>query len=259
VDPYDAVRQQARQARSDYRLDRAPLDEGGQAQVFGATHKETSVRVAVKRLQSRNPDAVARMKREVECGRTLDGKPHVMPVLDFGAAYEWFVMPMAAGSAEAFAQDLKRAGDLASMVAAVCSALEPAHALGWVHRDIKPANILKLDGQWTLADWGLGRRPRGETTNPGRTRIGVMHGTAGFAAPELSTDAHSATFSADIYSLGQLIGWSITEKWPSRDTPLLPGEGPWRSVVEQSTILDPSRRPQNIQEFRELVAREVGQ
>ncbi|MFD7446342.1 hypothetical protein [Streptomyces sp. NPDC059909] len=55
---------------------------------------------------------------------------------------------------------------------------------GWIHRDIKPSNILLLDGRWTLADWGIVRRPSGQTTKVGRPRLSI--GTPEFAAPELS-------------------------------------------------------------------------
>jgi serine/threonine protein kinase len=60
-----------------------------------------------------------------------------------------------------------------------------------------------------VADWGLTRRPRGQPTNPGRTRAGTMFGTEGFADPELSADAHNAGPEADIYSIGQIIGWAL--------------------------------------------------
>ncbi|MGW1887727.1 hypothetical protein [Streptomyces sp. NPDC001970] len=44
--------------------------------------------------------------------------------------------------------------------------------------------MLLLDGRWTLADWGTVRRPSGQTTKVGRTRLSI--GTPEFAAPELS-------------------------------------------------------------------------
>jgi serine/threonine-protein kinase len=39
--------------------------------------------------------------------------------------------------------------------------------------------------RWVVADWGLVRRPPGMTTLNGRTRVGVVYGTEGFAPPEL--------------------------------------------------------------------------
>ncbi|HEX9969403.1 MAG TPA: hypothetical protein VGB03_04625, partial [Acidimicrobiales bacterium] len=132
---------------------------------------------------------------------------------------------------------------------------------GIVHRDIKPANILLLGTgtgrRWVVADWGLGRRPRGDTTSPGRTRVGVEYGTRGFAAPELAEDAHEATFAADVYSLGQVVGWALTGRWPHANVPLVPESGPWRGVVREATQLDPSKRPASANALLARVAEEL--
>src|SRR5262249_37457843 len=112
MDPYLVVRQAASQDRADYRLDSAPLDARGQAELFTATHKASDVRVAMKRLVSRNPNALARMKREIECGSALYGHPHVMPTLDSGRGFDWFVMPLADGNAHKFVDSLRPSEDL---------------------------------------------------------------------------------------------------------------------------------------------------
>src|SRR6266851_3944154 len=96
----------------------------------------------------------------------------------------------------------------------VCEGLRRPHVEGWIHRDIKPGNLLLLDGRWVVGDWGQGRRPRGETSDPRRTRTGTGFGTEGFAAPELSDDAHEVTPATDIYSLGQLVGALLTGSSP---------------------------------------------
>lgn len=239
--------------RGAYRLGPRPLGRGGQAEVFPAEHRATGVRVALKRLSSWGVDAVARMQREIEFGQLALGSDHVMPVLDYSATYDWFVMPLADGNAEDARSSLSDDGQLVAMVMGVCSALEVAHRAGWLHRDLKPANLLSLDGCWMVADWGLGRRPRGDTTFAGRTAIGEFFGTDGFAAPEQAIDAHETTASADLYSLGQIIGWARTGRTPRTGSPLLPDEEPWRSIVAAVTQEDPAARPQSVHEFRELM------
>src|SRR6266851_10242514 len=101
----------------------------------------------------------------------------------------------------------------------VCEGLRRPHVEGWIHRDIKPGNLLLLDGRWVVGDWGQGRRPRGETSDPRRTRTGTGFGTEGFAAPELSDDAHEVTPATDIYSLGQLVGALLTGSSPQSNIP----------------------------------------
>jgi serine/threonine protein kinase len=135
--------------------------------------------------------------------------------------------------------------------------LGPAHEIGWIHRDLKPSNLLQLDGRWTVADWGLTRRPRGQTTDPDRTRVGAPLGTDGWAAPELSADAHAAGPQADIYSIGQIIGWAVTGRRPLVNIPLIPDNSPWREVVTAATHFDPARRPATVDDLQLLIAREL--
>ncbi|WP_426572202.1 serine/threonine-protein kinase [Aquihabitans sp. McL0605] len=259
-DPWTEVLSQARSARSDYALDSRPLDDsGGQAVVFKGTHKPTHTPIAMKRPHDPNPDAVARMKREIKVGRALDSNRNVMPVLDASVDNDWFVMPLAKDNAAASRELLASDRDqLRRFVTAVGSGLEAAHSSGWVHRDVKPENILRLaiPGnrlRWVVADWGLGRGPRGGTTVPGRTRIGAALGTEGFAAPELAIDAHQAGPEADIYSLGQVIGWVLTGTLPQPNISLLPPSGPWRSVVRRATAQHPAHRPQTVKDLMELI------
>jgi serine/threonine-protein kinase len=176
-----------------------------------------------------------------------------MPVVDYSLLQDWLVMPLAQGNAEDARSSLSDDRELHALIMAVCSALESAHEEGWLHRDLKPANLLLLDGRWMVADWGLGRRPRGETTSTGRTTPGEFYGTQGFAAPEQGIDAHEVTASADFYSLGRIIGWARADPKLKNGLSILPQEEPWRSIVAAATQEDPAARPQNVRGFRELV------
>lgn len=258
ANPYAAVRQQARGDRGDYALEKFPMPggEGGMGIVHQAVHKPTGTVVAFKKPRSLREQLTARMLREIEVAQALGGNRHVMPVLDSSPRAEWFVMPLAQDTAERLQPQLQYdSQELRALVDAVAAALADAHCLDYLHRDIKPANILYLDGRWVLGDWGIVRRPRGQTTNPKRT--GTTIGTAEFGAPELSVDPHNATPSSDIFSLGKVIGWLLTGIDPEANVPLLPPPGPWRSVVRQCTYRDPLQRPQTIAEFLDLVERET--
>lgn len=257
---WELVRETATGRRSDYRLDHRPLAEaGGQGIVFRAVHKPSGIEVAMKKVRDHTDDGIARMRREIDVASDLYVHRHVMPVLDASPAWDWFVMPLAKGSAADRHIDLGRDACLRPLVTAVCEGLAAAHMLEWVHRDVKPANVLYLDGRWVLADWGLGRRPRGETSMEGRTRTGMFLGTERFAAPELADNAHDATFAADVYSVGQLIGWAVTGKLPAPFTPLIPDSGAWRAVVRAATQHNAARRPQTVQELVDLIEAELNE
>ncbi|WP_052425218.1 serine/threonine-protein kinase [Streptomyces fulvoviolaceus] len=254
--------------RKDYACQTLPFHrhQDGMADVFYATHKGTSTPVVLKQLHGKNPalSKKARMAREIQVGRFLNGHPHAMPVWDAGPDSTWFVMPVAKETAAECRDRLKEPAALRALVSDLCSVLSAAHGAheqggsqGWVHRDIKPSNVLRLDGRWVLADWGITRRPAGLTTHPQRTKVGMNMGSLGFAAPELTGDPHSAGPPADIYSLGQLIGWAVTGKDPLENIAQVPDSGPWRAVVREATRRDPERRPPTVQAFLDLVAREI--
>ena len=255
LNPYDLVRAQARGDRKDYSLDRVPMEEGGQAQVFRAVHKPTGIEVAFKRRSSERDTPAARMRREIEISQLLGRHAHYMPILDSNPEDGWLVMPMARATAEDRRDDLKVPAQMRVLLEALMDVLELAHAHDWLHRDVKPSNILLLDSRWTLADWGIVRRPRGQTTKAGRTRFEI--GTEGFAAPELFVDAHEATAAADIYGIGRVIAWALTGKYPQMNMQLLPDPGPWRNVTRIATHPDPEHRPQSIRELRDLINREL--
>ncbi|MFJ8827695.1 protein kinase [Streptomyces sp. NPDC102467] len=253
VGDYAAVQSAARGQRKDYALERFPMKVGGQAEVFLATHKATGVPVALKRRLSWRQTPVARMRREIEVAQDLNAHPHYVPILDANPVEGWLVMPLAQGTAEEHRDELKDQAALLKLVDALLGVLEAAHDAheqGWIHRDIKPSNILLLERRWRLGDWGVVRRPRGQTTSD-RTRADV--GTDGFAAPELAIDAHEATPAADIYGVGRVIAWALTGKQPVLAQRLLPGAGPWREIVRAATARDPRDRPQTIAELRQVI------
>lgn len=255
VAPWAAVRWLKRGMKADYDRDQEPLAEGGQGAVYSGVHRHARIPVALKQLRYGDEDSVHRMRREIFIGHRYGEHPNVMPVLDSDPDGRWFVMPLANGSAASHAERLQQErGALRDLVTAVCEGLRRPHTDDRIHRDIKPANILLLSGKWVVADWGLGRQPRGETSIPRRTRTGTGFGSEGFAAPELSSgNPHNVTAAADIYSIGRLIAAILTGERPEQNLPLLPASGPWRAVVAEATRHKPTERPQDVDEFRRLL------
>ncbi|MGH3246539.1 MAG: serine/threonine-protein kinase [Trebonia sp.] len=252
--PWVAVRWLKRGKKADYAMSPEPIDEGGQGAVFRAVHKLTDITIALKRLRLNDDDSVHRMGREIDMGHQYGDHPNVMPVLDADPDGRWFIMPLANGSAADHADRLRETEALRDLIEAVCEGLRQPHADGWTHRDIKPANILLLQGRWVVADWGLGRRPRGQTSVPRRTRTGTGFGSEGFAAPELSSgNPHNVTAAADIYSIGRLIAAILTGEPPAQNLPLLPESGPWQALVAEATHHKPTDRPQDVDEFLRLL------
>ncbi len=249
----------ARGERKDYSMEPKPLSaSGGQGTVYRAIHKATGIPVALKRRKSHTEDAVARMRREIEIGQALVGSPGVMPVIDAASDSSWFCMPLGSTTLQDSLSQIQGADQaIRELVAEISEGLEPAHQAGWIHRDIKPANIIELDGRWVVADWGIVRRPLGQTTNPDRTRSGVFLGSERYAAPELYDDAHHVTVAADIFSIGCIIAWLVTGEQPKPQTPHLPAVAPWRAIVRSCVAQNPLSRPQSLEALAMLIERSL--
>jgi hypothetical protein len=126
------VRAESRGNRGDYRLDKGHFSAGGQADVFQAEHKTTGIVVAFKRLrQSRNAEGVARMRREIQVGTSID-HPNLMPILDADVDATWLVMPLALDNLEARPEEVVQSDELAPLIGQICACLAAAHVHGWV-------------------------------------------------------------------------------------------------------------------------------
>ena len=240
--------------KEDYRLEPRPIDTGGQAEVFEAVHKASGTKVAFKKMSGDLPSTTRRARREIEAARLFGDHPNIMPVLDSSRTYNWFVMPYAEHTAETSHPEFAEPARLRELVTAVCEGLRIPHREGWVHRDLKPANILRLNGRWVVADWGLVRRPRGRTSFL-QPHGGDGFGTHGWSAPEQLSDPHTVGPQADIYSIGQIIGWALTGRAPQPNKPLLPPDGPWRKIAQVATQENPAARPASVDELLALIDR----
>jgi serine/threonine protein kinase len=248
-DPTQRTRVVAKSWQDHFKLDEPPIGDGGQAQVFRATHRTTGEVVALKRVRNpRDEHALTRMRHEIEIQSSIK-HPQVMPVLHQSEALDWYTMPIS--SRVLLSGPPKLHPDLLREIVLACArALIAGHNLKRYHRDVSPGNLFHIgagdDGRWVLGDWGLVRRA-GQTTAV-QTRAGSQFGTAGFAAPEIWRDAHAVDHRADIYSLGRVVAWAVTGTIPEQNV-YLPADGPWQAFVERSTQHDPAGRPDSVEEL----------
>src|SRR5579885_1427310 len=123
-----------------------------------------------------------------------------------------------------------------------------------VYRDMKPSNVmLTPKGRVVLIDFGIARLFK-------TARKGTMIGTLGFAPPEQyqgNVDPRS-----DIYSLGATLHYALTgrdpEKFPPFAFPKVRELRPETSAnlanaIDIALSYDANRRPQSIQEFRDMM------
>ncbi len=188
------------------------LGTGGMATVWRARDEVLGRDVAVKVLSAQcaaDPGFLARFEREARHAARLS-HPRLVTVFDCSVdgATPFIVMELVAG--RTLRQVLDQAGMLAPgeavrIAAAVCEALEVAHAAGLVHRDITPANIVLAGGQVKVLDFGIARAEGGT----GVTGTAVVLGTAAYLSPEQAS-GRPAGPQADLYSLGCVLFEMLT-------------------------------------------------
>ncbi len=91
----------------------------------------------------------------------------------------------------------------------LCRALAAVHEKGVVHRDLKAQNVMREEGGRTLlVDFGIGRDLEAEDDG-----APSLSGTPLYLAPEIF-DRRPATAQSDLYSLGVLLFYLVTGKFP---------------------------------------------
>ena len=236
TDPADRLRA----ALADhYRIERE-LGAGGMATVYLAHDLKHDRDVAIKLL---HPDLAAalggeRFLTEIKTTARLQ-HPHILPLLDSGAAdgLLYYVMPYVSG--ETLRTRLEREkqlpiGDAVRIAAEVADALAAAHALGIIHRDIKPENILLQGGHALVADFGIALAVHHAGTAR-MTQTGMSLGTPQYMSPEQAMGEKSVDARADVYALG-----AVTYE-------MLTGEPPFTGSTVQAIVAklmtDPPRPP----------------
>jgi hypothetical protein len=183
-------------------------DPGGMGFVFDGSD-EAGDRVAVKRVELRGHTEAdeRRRQREVEIADNLiEGRAsgssvdHLLLPLDRGLDGDdlLIVLPRADESLNAaMKRGVVDTSNALEVIRQVCQGLIELAELSILHRDLKPANVLKHEGRWKLADFGLARN----TSEPTGTYTFVGWGTYPYMAPEL-WQMKAATVKSDLYALG---------------------------------------------------------
>jgi len=144
--------------------------------------------------------------------------PHILPLLDSGAAggFLFYVMPYVTG--ETLRDRLQRetqlpVNDALRITREVADALAEAHARGIVHRDIKPENILLQGSHAVVADFGIALAVQ-QASGPRMTQTGLSLGTPQYMSPEQAMGDKNVDHRADIYALGAVAYEMLTGEPP---------------------------------------------
>ncbi len=200
-----------------YRLTE-PLGAGRIGTVWLAHDRKLDQDVAIKiphPWQGRNPEFVARFRRELLTGMRLH-HPAVVRSLDTGQheGLPYLVMELVQGAPihlwfEAHARRDFEA--LSEVLEEVLDALSYAHGRRLIHQDLKPDNIMVDEGaQVHITDFGLAGRLEDQTRTDD---TGVMMADLAYLSPEQAMGERGGVRS-DLYSLGAVLYHVLTGRPP---------------------------------------------
>ena len=214
--------------RDRYTLERE-LGRGGMATVYLAQDVRHARLVALKVLRDDLSGTIGaeRFLHEIRITARLD-HPHILPVLDSGAAAGrlWYTMPYVEG--ETLRERLRREPQLPldealRITRELADALGYAHEHAVVHRDVKPENVLLSHGHARMADFGVARAL--EAAGVDRlTETGLALGTPAYMSPEQAVAERTVDARSDQYSLACVL------------YEMLGGEPPYTGATAQAVI-----------------------
>ncbi|MCE7950496.1 MAG: serine/threonine protein kinase [Xanthomonadales bacterium PRO7] len=192
------------------------LGRGGMATVYLAMQESVQREVALKVMSPSllaDPDFGERFLREARIAAKLHHR-NVVGVHDVGRAGEYHYIAMEyLGGGAVLAKDgtPRPVGFALRVTREIATALNYAHAKGFVHRDVKPDNILlREDGSAALTDFGIARASDSATH---MTRTGTVIGTPHYMSPEQAR-GRPLDGRADLYSLGIVLYELLTGRVP---------------------------------------------
>ena len=193
------------------------IAQGGMGAVYKARQRSLDRDVAIKILPrelGEDPEFHQSFETEAKAMARLN-HPNLIGVYDFGAVegMPYIVMEYVNGkslfhSAYNIAIDPIQA---VTIVKGICDGLAHAHENGVIHRDIKPANILLTPkAEPKIGDFGLARPADADSS-------GIVMGTPGYAAPEITRHPDHADRRSDLFALGVVLYELLIGRCPPYD------------------------------------------
>jgi eukaryotic-like serine/threonine-protein kinase len=263
------------------------IARGGMGVVYAAEDEKLERRVALKVLDvpGTDGDLANRLMREARVLARLE-HPGVVPVHDVGTLADgrvFYTMKFVEGQRlDKFIEGVESVQDRLRLFLRICEAVAFAHARGVLHRDLKPANVMVGPfGEVLVMDWGLAKILRSEnqstnraadpeatvlekTMQPGKesdstkssviTGHGTVMGTPGYMSPEQARgDVELLDARSDIFSLGALLRFILTQKTPAGFTPRL--DRSLEAICAKATAEQRDSRYSAVQELGQDVSR----
>jgi len=255
------------------------LARGGMSAVYLAQDQVLDRRVAIKILDSADPDGALaeRLNKEARVLAQLE-HPGIVPVHDAGTlpdGHIYYVMKFVEGAhLDQFLANVPSLLERLRLFLRICDSVSFAHSRGILHRDLKPSNIMiGAFGEVLVMDWGLAKilepsvTPDSQPEVPSAalsssssktlsarssaaTQDGIAMGTPGFMSPEQAAgkSAHLDEGS-DIFSLGKLLEFIVRPVANQNSARLL------RAICDKASAANRTQRYGKVAELADDVSR----
>jgi serine/threonine protein kinase len=242
------------------------LGQGGMGGVFCVEDKVLERRVALKVISVADSEGrgSARLQGEARIIARLE-HPGIIPVHDAGMLPDgrpYYTMKLVQGERLDEYISHVSLSDRLRLFLRICDAVAFAHAHGVLHRDLKPSNVMVgAFGEVLLMDWGLSKLVgspdkaalveeggASTPTAPRGTDDGTVLGTPGYMAPEQRRGDGSVDHRADVYSLGAILHFFLT------DAGAQPTPRALAAICRRATVVERNERYQSVPELANDVA-----
>lgn len=197
--------------------------------------------------------AYKRIWDEQQSGKTI---PHIPRLFDYYQTDTHHVVVMEYVEGETLADVVYRLDPSTELACDVfeklCKAIDTLHTAfdpPLIHRDLKPSNIILSNEGLTIIDFGIAR-----TFKSGVDHDTTHFGTRSYAPPEQFGYGQTSERS-DIYAMGMILYYCLTEKTPAAATresgfsdKAIPD--PLRRIIVKATAFDPAARYASVVEMQ---------
>jgi len=193
------------------------IGRGGMGVVYEAEQATVGRRVAIKVMTTGRGAASA--KREIEALQSLK-HPDIATIFDAGHDAElgtYLVMELIDGmTLDRYVHDRNlRRSERVSLFRRIVDAVAYAHAQGIVHLDLKPDNMLvDAEGRLKILDFGLAQMMEAGPAGAAEFQASCRAGTPGFMSPEQLDLRASRGPASDVYSLGAILYFLLSDRLP---------------------------------------------
>ncbi|MEG0928655.1 protein kinase domain-containing protein [Chryseobacterium sp.] len=247
------------------------LGEGGTAIVYGSLDDKFAIKILIENIAEKESTVYKRFKQEFNNLTEISKKENcIVEFFDFSTLeiknttenhkfrLPFMVMRKYKYSLKNHLQNnpIKNITELDKLFENLKNIIQVLHNNKIIHRDLKPENIFIDDNEnFILGDFGIAWFDKAIYRKEAKTKKSDRLANLNFSAPEQFLPNSAPSYSMDLFALGQILQWSITNRTIKglgykKISEILGFQAYYfDAIIEQLIHEDPQKRIQNIEEL----------